>query len=140
MYEGTKNLKIGEVIYVGWPRGSEGFGESAIQGWGQYVMNPAEPLRVDFFRYFLFHDPNWDYRTIDWERDLAYAEQKLSFMSAAERDLSPFKKRGGKLLLYTGWADPLVPPLDTIAYYESVMKTMGQNRDFFRFFLAPGMG
>ena len=100
-------------------------------------------MRVDFFRYFLFHDPNWDYRTLDMERDLAYAEQKLRFMSAVERDLSPYKKSGGKLLMYTGWADPVVPPHDTVAYYDSVVKTMGgleKTREFFRFFLAPGMG
>ena len=143
MYDGTKNPKTGELIYPGWPRGSEGFGDSAIQGWGQYVLNPAEPMRVDFFRYFLFHDPNWDYHTIDWDRDLAYAEQKLSFMSAVERDMTPFKKRGGKLLMYTGWADPVVPPSDTVAYYDSVVKAMGgleKTREFYRFFLAPGMG
>jgi len=141
MYDGTKNAR-GETIFSGWPRGSENFGERAIEGWGRYVVSPTEPMRVEFFRYFLFHDPNWDYRTIDLDRDLAYAEQKMGFMSATERDLTPFKKSGGKLLIYTGWADPVVPPLDTIAYYEGVMKTMGidKTRDFLRFYLAPGMG
>jgi feruloyl esterase len=143
MYEGAKNPRTGELIFAGWPRGSEGFGDSAIQGWRQYVLDPQEPMRVGFFRYFLFHDPNWDYRTIDWERDLAYAEQKMPYMAAVDRDLTPFKKRGGKLLMYTGWADPVVPPHDTVAYYDAVVKTMGgleKTREFYRFFLAPGMG
>ena len=133
----------GELIYTGWSRGSEGFGDSPIQSWRQYVTDPPEPMRGGFFRYFLFHDPNWDYHTIDWDRDLAYAEQKLPFMAAVDRDLSPFKRHGGKLLMYTGWADPVVPPQDTVAYYEAVAKTMGgpdKTRDFYRFFLAPGMG
>jgi len=143
MYEGVKNPRTGEQIFSGWPRGSEGFGDSPIQSWRQYVTEPPEPMRVGFFRYFLFHDPNWDWRTIDWDRDLAYAEQKLPFMSAVERDLSAFRKRGGKLLMYTGWADPVVPPQDTVAYYDAVAKAMGgleRTREFFRFFLAPGMG
>ena len=143
MYDGTRSARTGETIYAGWPRGSESFGDTAIQGWRQYVMDPAEPMRVGFFRYFLFHDPNWDYRTIDWDRDLAYAEQTLPHMSAVERDLTPFKKAGGKLLMYTGWADPVVPPMDTVAYYDAVVKTMGgleKTREFYRFFLAPGMG
>jgi len=143
MYEGVKNPRTGEPIFTGWPRGSEGFGESAIQSWRQYVIDPMEPMRVGFFRYFLFHDPNWDYRTIDLDRDLAFAEQKLPFMAAVEKDLTPFKKRGGKLLMYTGWADPVVPPQDTVAYYDAVAKTMGgldKTREFYRFFLAPGMG
>ena len=143
MYDGVKNPRTGEPIYTGWPRGSEGFGESAIQSWRQYVMDPMEPMRVGFFRYFLFHDPNWDYRTVDLDRDLAYAEQKLPFMAAVERDLTSFRKRGGKLLMYTGWADPVVPPQDTVAYYDAVVKTMGgldKTREFYRFFLAPGLG
>jgi tannase/feruloyl esterase len=143
VYEGVKNPRTGEQIYSGWPRGSEGFGESPIQSWRTYVMDPPEPMRVGFFRYFLFHDPNWDWRTIDWDRDLAYAEQKLPFMHAVEHDLTPFKRRGGKLVMYTGWADPVVPPQDTAAYYDGVVKTMGgleKTREFFRFFAAPGMG
>ena len=88
-------------------------------------MDPQEPMRVGFFKYFLFHDPNWDYHSIDWERDLAYAEQKMPFMAAVDKDMTPFKKRGGKLLMYTGWSDPVVPPQDTVAYYDAVVKTMG---------------
>ena len=45
--------------------------------------------------------------------------------------------------MYTGWPDPVVPPQDTVAYYDAVVKTMGgldKTRDFYRFFLAPGMG
>jgi feruloyl esterase len=143
MYDGVKNPRTGEQIFTGWPRGSEGFGDSAIQSWRQYVMDPAEPMRVGFFRYFLFHDPNWDYRTVDYDRDLAYAEQKLPFMAAVEKDLTPFRKRGGKLVMYTGWADPVVPPQDTVAYYDAVVKANGgldKTREFYRFFLAPGMG
>ena len=142
-YDGTKNPRTGEQVFTGWPRGSEGFGDAPGQSWGAYIMNPLEPMRVGFFKYFLFHDPNWDYRSIDWERDLAYAEQKMPFMAAVEKDLSPFKKRGGKLLMYTGWSDPVVPPQDTVAYYDAVVKTMGgleKTREFYRFFLAPGMG
>lgn len=143
MYEGLRSPKSGEQIYAGWPRGSEGFGDAPIQSWRTYVIDPPEPMRLGFFKYFLFHDPNWDYRTIDWDRDLAYAEQRLAFFAPVERDLSGLKKRGGRLLMYTGWMDPVVPPQDTVAYYDGVVKTMGgleRTREFFRFFVAPGMG
>ena len=143
MYDGLKSPKTGETIYTGWPRGSEGFGDNASQSWRQYITDQKDPARVDFFRYFLFHDPNWDYRSIDWDRDLAYAEQKMSWFPSVDRDLSGFKKHGGKLVMYTGWMDPVVPPQDTVAYYDGVIKTMGgidKTRDFYRFFIAPGMG
>ncbi len=143
VYDGARNPRTGEQIFTGWPRGSEGFGETAGQGWRQYLTDPGEPSRVGLFRYFLFHDPNWDWRTLDYDRDLAYAEQRLAMLPAVERDLTPFKKHGNKLIVYTGWADPVVPPQDTASYYEAVAKTMGgydKTRDFFRFFAAPGMG
>ena len=142
MYDGTKS-PTGKVIYTGWPRGSEAFGENASQSWRQYVLDPKEPSRVGFFKYWLFHDPNWDFRTIDWDRDLAFAEQELPHMAAVDTDLAAFKKRGGKLLSYTGWMDPVVPPQDTVAYYEGVTRAMGgvaATQSFYRLFMAPGMG
>lgn len=143
VYEGAKNPRTGEQIYTGWPRGSESFGESPIQSWRQYILGPREPSRIGVFRYFLFHDPNWALASLDYDRDLAYAEAKIPHLAAVDRDLAPFKKRGGKLIMYAGWMDPVVPPQDNVAYYEAVAKTMGgydRTRDFFRLFMAPGMG
>ena len=143
VYDGAKSPKTREQIFTGWPRGSENFGESAIMGWRQYITDMKEPSRVGVFKYFLFHDPNWDVRTLDFDRDLAYADERLPFLHAASRDLSAFKKRGGKLISYAGWMDPVVPPQDTAAYYEGVARLMGghdRTRDFYRLFIAPGMG
>ena len=80
---------------------------------------------------------------MDWDRDIAYADAKLGFMSAVDPDLTAFKRRGGKLLIYTGMADPVAVPKDIIKYVDAVNKTMGgseKTKDFFRFFMAPGMG
>ena len=44
--------------------------------------------------------------------------------------------------MYTGLADPVVSPFDTIGYYESVVKATGgleATQKFFRFFPVPGM-
>jgi len=57
--------------------------------------------------------------------------------------LTEFRARRGKLLMYTGWIDPILPPLDITGYYESVAQTMGgmaKTSDFFRLFMVPGMG
>ena len=143
VYDGAKNPRTGEQIFTGWPRGSEAFGDSAIQSWGQYITAPKEPARVGVFRYFLFHDPNWKLSSLDYDRDLAYAEERIPHLAAVDRDLSPFKKSGGKLIMYAGWMDPVVPPQDNVAYYEAVAQKMGgydKTRDFFRLFVAPGMG
>lgn len=143
MYEGTRNPRTGQLIYTGWPRGSESFGDAAIQGWRQYITEAREPSRAGVFKYFLFHNPALDFRTVDFDRDLAYAEQQIPHLAAVDTNLAPFKRRGGKLLVYTGWADPVVPPQTAVAYYEGVMKAMGglaPTQAFFRLFMAPGMG
>ena len=111
IYDGAKNPRTGERLYSGWVRGSEA-------GWSGYFVGQREPARLDFWRYWVFHDPNWDFRSFDFDRDAAYADSKMEFLTANNPDLSRFSDRGGKLLLYQGWADPVVPPEDTIRYYE----------------------
>jgi feruloyl esterase len=143
VYAGAKNPRTGEQIFAGWSKGSESFGDSAIQSWSLYLLDPPEPMRVDALRHFLFHDPNWDWRTIDWDRDVQYAKQQLGFLNATQTDLTPFARRGGKLILYAGGADPVVPLADTVSYYDGVVKAMGglkETRAFARLFIAPGMG
>jgi len=137
VWAGAKSPTTGRQIFTGWPMGSENNGD---QGWSRYLMDPSEPMRVDLFRFFLFDDPEWNWRTIDLDRDLAYAQQKLAFLNAIDPDLSAFKRRGGKLLMYAGWADPIVPPQDTVAYYGKINETMGDTSGFLRLFMAPGMG
>jgi feruloyl esterase len=141
VYDGLKNPHTGEQIFPGWPLGSEGFGDTAAQGWGQ-MINIPEPRRVEVLKYFVFDDPNWDWNTIDFDKDTAYADAKIGFISATNPDLKAFKARGGKLVMYTGWVDPILPAQDVVRYYEEVSKTMGgaaKTTDFFRLFMVPGM-
>ena len=58
-------------------------------------------------------------------------------------NISAFKARGGKLMTYQGWADPVVNPYDTIAYYNKVLAAQGSQAEtdkFFRLYMVPGMG
>lgn len=59
---------------------------------------------------------------------------------AADPDLSKFKARGGKLIMYSGWADENMSPFATVHYYENVVKTMGglsSTQTFARLFFSP---
>jgi len=65
-------------------------------------------------------------------------------MEATDPDLSKFKARGGKLLIYHGWTDGgsggAISPLNTIQYYKSVLDKIGPNQsDWLRLFMVPGM-
>src|SRR5207245_10146643 len=55
-------------------------------------------------------------------------------------DLTAFRNRGGKLLMYFGWADTALTPFMAIDYYEKALARNGPDtRDFFRLFMVPGM-
>ncbi len=97
--------------------------------WGALVGGP-QPLSiaVDFYRYFVFADPNWDWKTMDFDKDVAAGEEKVGkVLNAIDPDLRAFKARGGKLIMYHGWNDQLISPLNTINYYNSVVEDDGRE-------------
>jgi hypothetical protein len=59
---------------------------------------------------------------------------------ATDPDLSAFARRHGKLLIWHGWSDPHISPLNSIAYVQAVEDRLGaSSRDMLRLFLIPGM-
>ncbi len=140
VYAGPRNPRTGEAIFTGWPAGSEA--PPAGGGWATYLVAPAQPMRLDYWGRWVFGDPNWDYRTFDWDHDLAYAEERLKIVDSTDAELREFRQRGGKLLMYAGWADAVVPPGDTVEYFEALRRAAGSADAvgaYARLFMAPGM-
>lgn len=114
--------------------------------WGFFFGGPnPTPLLADSFKYLVYKDPNWDWRTFDLDRDLAKAEAagELKAADVTDPDLSAFAARGGKLLMYHGWGDSLVPPGASINFYDRLLTAMGgaeTTSQWVRLFMAPGMG
>ena len=149
----------GEVIFPGLvPGGENGPGG----GWGSWVTG-REPFTSlhwlaaeGFFKYMVFEDPDWNFRTFDYDADLAFALEKVgTALDSADPDLGRFHERGSKLIVYHGWSDPDISPLGSINYYEDVLAAAGgaagsgeaardqalsDTQAFFRLFLVPGMG
>jgi Tannase and feruloyl esterase len=147
LYQGPRNPRTREPIFPGLERGSE-------LGWSAYMpprVSVGEmPWRGVFEWIF---GSGWDWKTFDYDQDVTTFETVLKpFFVATSPELSLFRRRGGKLLLYTGWADWLSAPEDTIDYYKSLVDTVGEGealpdremaltstQDFARLFLFPGM-
>jgi feruloyl esterase len=111
--------------------------------WGRLAGGP-EPaaLFVDYFKYIVFKDPNWDWRTFDLERDSALSDKIDKDTIALNPDLTQFAEHGGKLLIYHGWADQQVAPVASVDFYKSVVNISGdpaQAPGWVRLFMAPGM-
>lgn len=152
IWRGPTNA-AGAVIYPGLVPG----GEDDPGGWPRWVTGP-EPFRSthylaadNFMKYMVFSDPDWRFRSWDYDRDLPVALERTGpALDANDPDLRPLRDAGGKLLLYHGWSDADISPLGTIDYYEEVVRTVGGGADaadalaetqqFFRLFMAPGMG
>lgn len=143
LYAGTLDSK-GQVAYPGYlPGAEEGQG-----GWGLWITGPAPAKSLmasfanGFFSAFVFGKSDWDYKTFKVDADLKVANGRTAqALNATDPDLKPFKARGGKLILYHGWNDPAITALNTIDYYDSVVKTMGQKDvdSFVRLYMAPGV-
>ena len=97
---------------------------------------------ANYWRDQVTGDPNWDPAELDLDKDLARARAlDTAEVTATDPNLSAFVARRGKLLLWHGWTDGVIPPQNTIDYYESVLAAIGaeQVKDSVRLFMAPGV-
>lgn len=143
LYAGARTSK-GEQIMPGYSPG----GEAEPGGWAAWItgMQPQGSAMfafgTQFYKNMVFSDASWDFKTFNLDRDYPIADSKVGkFLSATDPDLSAFKKRGGKLIIFHGWSDAAIPPQNAIDYYSSVQKKMGakDTSDFVRLFMVPGM-
>ncbi|AVU04698.1 tannase/feruloyl esterase family alpha/beta hydrolase [Xanthomonas oryzae pv. oryzae] len=163
---GPVNPRTGQRIYPGF----EPFAVATPTFWDRWVTgNATVPggghalLANHFFANMVFNtdSASFDHTKVNFDGDAALtnrtsiAGQWLSHViNATSPDLSLFRARNGKLLLYIGWEDPVVPPRGMIAYYESVVAKLHSDsasaasdddavrhtQQFFRLFMVPGMG
>lgn len=131
----------GKVIFPGLTPGDE----TAWRAW-ETGGGPGDGSIIHFvdnyFRYMVTDDPKWNILAADVDQSLKAAREKTAAdLDATNPDLSKFAAHGGKLILYHGWNDPAISPWNTIAYYQSVKKQMGdQSADsFIRLYMAPGV-
>jgi len=137
----------GTKIFPGFPMGSEP-GWSAMRA--DYLGSNGQVTWAEIlYGYLVFQNPEWDYTTMNLDRDVAYADEHVGkILNSFNADLRPFRDRGGKLLQYHGWADWGITPYNSIDYFNAVTETVGGSlsdaarrevQDFHRLFLLPGV-
>ncbi len=134
----VKNRRTGEVIFPGFEPGTE-------LGWTRLLSGPEPYVNtLESFKYVVFKDPNWNWRTFDLERDLAAAEKVgHGTLSAVDPNLTAFTQRGGKLLMYHGWSDNSIAPQASVNFYTralSATKAPAKGSTWLRLYMVPGMG
>jgi len=135
IYGGAINPVTGQQIFPGFARGSE-------HGWTMTAGGEPFGYSDNIHKYLINRDENWNFRDLDFSRDLAELDERINAlgMQAIDADLTPFFSQGGKLLMYHGWNDPGISPFNIINYYNNVLATTGsQAADSIRLFMMPGV-
>jgi Tannase and feruloyl esterase len=144
LWEGPRR-KDGSALWYGLPRGADLTALWVARG----TPLKAQPFGIsqEWFRYFLTQNPQFDMATVTpdmYERLFEQSvEQFGSVIGTDNPDLTEFRSRGGKAIVWHGWADQLISAEGTVDYYKRVVQRMGgakETSDFLRLFMAPGVG
>jgi feruloyl esterase len=133
----------GDQLFPGYLPGAED-GEG---GWGLWITGQApmqsllSAMSNGYFANMVYGTTDWD-KSFSVDKSLPLAKEKTAnALNAVDADLTPFRLRGGKLILYHGWNDPAIPAVNTVNYYEDVVGKMGRaSADAFaRLYMIPGI-
>jgi feruloyl esterase len=143
LWEGPRR-QDGTFLWYGLPRGAD---LTALWTSSGTPLRPAPfGISMDWFRYFLTQDPKFDGNNVTpaaferfWDQSV---EQYGVVFGTDDPDLTAFRDRGGKAIVWHGWADQLISAEGTVDYYTRVQKQMGGAKkagEFIRLFMAPGV-
>ena len=142
IYFGPHNQR-GQMLFPGYEPG----GESASGDWATWISgaSPTSPgaqytLGFGFGCDLMLGVTSCNYLGINVDQQDARARQILQpVLSSVNPDLRPFRRHGGRMIQYAGWADTAIAPENGLNYYRAVERTIGDPHDFYRVFMVPGM-
>jgi feruloyl esterase len=136
MYAPVMHPRTGEVVLSGLVPGSE-------LGWATAAAAQPVATALEAYRYLVFQDAKWDAATFDASSDIdrMLLTDPGDVLGTTSTDLKAFFDRGGKLLMYHGWADAQVTPLNSIAYFDKVVSRFGRDvvGRSIQLYMVPGM-
>lgn len=138
MYEPT-SVAAGRYTWPGFPFGGESADPAHLQGWGG---SGQTQLGGDFMKYFVAQSTTVDPLQVEPEQYISRLDYLVGLIDAVNPDLSQFRARGGKLLLWHGLTDWLITPHNTTDYYNKVVASAGGQAtadQFVEYYQAPGV-
>jgi feruloyl esterase len=165
IYQGFADAFTGAQIWPPYLRGSEDqWGGHLSQGTGANGNPP-----VNYFRFFVYKNPSWFYTDPAFNMDSAATLNDIyaadlhyaPILDSVDPDLRPFGWNGRKIIMYHGWKDQNIAPLNSVNYYNQVVARVAgfsngfpsaiteqsplykaalkKTQNFARLFMVPGM-
>jgi feruloyl esterase len=143
IWEGPR-AQDGRFMWYGLERGADMFAYAGTAG-SPLKGNPFG-IAHEYWIYYLAQDAKWDWSTLTyagfeqlWTKSV---EQYGAVIGTDDPDLARFRDRGGKVIIYHGLTDELIPAAGSVHYYKRVQQRMGGEKavaKFARLFLVPGV-
>jgi hypothetical protein len=143
IWEGPRR-QDGSFLWYGLSRGAAFNGLSNTGG--TPLTSQPNGITLDWWKYFIMQNPQWTPTALTpaayeqaWDQSV---EQFGPVFATDHANLTPYRARGGKIVMWHGQSDQLIYPGGSIDYYERVQGEMGGPRstsEFMRFYLAPGV-
>src|SRR5947209_6032554 len=145
IFQGARNSK--GAIYPGFYP----VAECVPDQWIAWITGPAPVMLAkdhvpdltfafgtQIYKYLIFNKADWDYTTYDLSNFGQDGRVASTFLNATNADLSAFKARKGKLIIWHGWADTALPAQATVDYCRQVQAHDPDASDYCRLFMVPG--
>ncbi|KAK3356501.1 feruloyl esterase B [Lasiosphaeria hispida] len=127
----------GKFVFPGLSLGSEDL-------WGVLLGQGVPDARgQEYVKMFLLGNKDWDWRTYNDSIATLATTTDPGDLAADVFNVSAFRDRGGKLIMYHGDADGLIPTQSSDYFYSQVAAVMGGTQSlasWFRYFHVPGLG
>ncbi len=145
IFNGAKNSK-GENVYSSWPYDA-GLNTMGWRMWKHGTSTTGTPNSINFtmgasslVNYFMFPgNSQMSSLDFDFDKDVVKTNQVGGVNDADKTELSTFKARGGKMIIYEGVSDPVFSANDLRDWYKKLVNDMGNVDNFARVFMVPGM-
>jgi pimeloyl-ACP methyl ester carboxylesterase len=136
IWDGARDAN-GKRLWFGLERGTSLSGLAGTNPFGIAQQHMA---------YWVMQDAAFDWHSLrqgSFEQAFRSSQRKFNAVIGTDDDnLQRFRKLGGKVLMWHGEADQLIPPRGTLNYYQRLVTGNGGVRhvdDFVRLFMAPGV-